>query len=327
MWQGRLPTLRILMSPNLKKNAATDSLMKCTTPHCRACGQESRPAFTTRDYNRRLSAEPFSYYKCQSCGLLFLDPVPSDLGSYYPQNYYTIPDSAAALRATLAEVRYKMEIVKRFVTSGRLLEIGPACGDFALQAREAGFEVETIEMDPRCCEFLVQHVGVRAVCSNDTRAALGQMAPCDIIAMWHVIEHLPDALETLGLAAAKLRPGGVLLVAAPNPDAFQFKVLGARWTHVDAPRHVLLLPLELLTRLARQHGLEVAGWTTDDKGARGWNRFGWEQSLGNLAQGRRGKRWLRRVGRALANVISPWDRREGLGSAYTAVFRKPSEVV
>jgi 2-polyprenyl-3-methyl-5-hydroxy-6-metoxy-1,4-benzoquinol methylase len=276
----------------------------------------------TRDYNRRLSDEEFTYDRCGACGLLYLDPVPPDLGRFYPKNYYTIPDSVAALGATLPAVQYKMEIVRRFASSGRLLEIGPACGDFALQAKEAGFEVEAIEMDPRCCEFLTQHVGVRAVCSQDTCAALRGLGQFDVIAMWHVIEHLPNALETFAFAAAKLNRGGVLLVATPNPDAFQFRVLGQRWTHVDAPRHVVLIPLEVLKKEAQRNGLESAWTTTDDEGARGWNRFGWEYSLANFAVGRRPKKWLRRLGRGLSAALQPWDRREGKGSAYTAVFRK-----
>ena len=41
------------------------------------------------------------------------------------------------------------------------------CGDFAFLAKEAGFEVQTIEIDARCCEFLTEQVGVRAVGTND----------------------------------------------------------------------------------------------------------------------------------------------------------------
>jgi 2-polyprenyl-3-methyl-5-hydroxy-6-metoxy-1,4-benzoquinol methylase len=289
---------------------------------CPNCGQASSAGFRTKDRNRRTTQERFNYYCCGQCGLWFLHPVPKDLGRYYPSDYYTIPASVEQLAAALSGVRYKLELLKPFARSGRLLEIGPACGDFALQAKQAGFEVDAIEMDPRCCDFLVKQVGVRATCTADTLAALRQMGPYDVIAMWHVVEHLTDAFETLAAAAARLKPGGVVVVAAPNPEAFQFRVLRGQWTHVDAPRHVVLIPLALVVRHAQRCRLKPVFTTTDDEGARGWNEFGWTQSLTNLASRQKAKERLRRVARWITRMAAPWDRREGWGSAYTAVFRK-----
>ena len=296
--------------------------MNPSRPACRFCRAECVLSFRTRDFNRRLSPEPFDYYLCPACGLTFLYPIPADLGWYYPPDYYIIPSSVAALAAALPMVRYKLDLLRPFAQSGRLLEIGPACGDFALQAKQAGFEVDTIEMDPRCCEFLVKQVGVRATCTADTLGALQGAGTYEVIALWHVIEHLTEALETLALISARLKPGGVALIAAPNPAAFQFRVLRGRWTHVDAPRHVLLIPLALLVEQARRCGMTAVWMTTDDEGARGWNQFGWEQSLTNFAGGQRAKRRLRRLGSWITRAAERWDRREGQGSAYTVVFRK-----
>ena len=104
-------------------------------------------------------------------------------------------------------------------------------------------------------------------------------------------------------------------------ETIGYLVLAVADQVVDAPRHVVLIPLEVLKKEAQRNGLESAWTTTDDVGARGWNRFGWEYSLANFAVGRRPKKWLRRLGRGLSAALQPWDRREGKGSAYTAVFR------
>jgi len=298
--------------------------MTSPCPHCHA---STRLAFQAKDYNRDLSPALFDYYNCARCGLWFLHPIPKDLGQFYPQDYYTIPSSVDHLIAALPSVQFKIEIIQRFARCGRLLEIGPACGDFALLAKRAGFEVDTIEMDPRCCEFLVKQVGVKATCTADTLGALREAGPYDVIAMWHVIEHLTDALETLALASARLNPGGVLVIAAPNPEAFQFRILRGWWTHVDAPRHVVLITLSLLCKYAEKHGLETVWSTTDDEGARGWNQFGWERSLGNMVSGRRSVCWMQRLGRFLTQMATRWDRQEGHGSTYTVVFRKKANIL
>jgi len=142
-----------------------------------------------------------------------------------------------------------------------------------------------------------------------------------------VIEHLTDALETLAATSIRLKPGGILVVAAPNPEAFQFRILRRWWTHVDAPRHVVLIPLSLLCKHAEQHGLEAVLVTTDDEGARGWNLFGWERSLGNIGRGRRSVRWMQGLGRFLARMATRLDRQEGSGTTYTVVFRKTAIIL
>jgi SAM-dependent methyltransferase len=203
-----------------------------------------------------------------------------------------------------------------------LVEIGPGWGAFCLLAKRAGFDVEAIEREPKCCEFLVSQVGVRAIRSDDPAAALGQASAPDVIVLWHVFEHLPDPWVVLEAAARRLATGGVLLIATPNPDSFQLAFFGRYWTHVDAPRHLHLIPMDLLRGRAARLGLEAELVTTTDAGSIGWNDFGWRFSLANLAPHRLLKRPLRLAGRIAGKLAAVMDNREGRGSAYTAVFRK-----
>lgn len=292
--------------------------------HCPFCKTDSPLSFRTRDRNRRVSEEPFDYYRCPACGLIFLSPMPEDLGKYYRQDYYPAALTMEQLEASARPEQYKVDLIRQFIPGGRLLEIGPAAGFFCLVAKRAGFEVEAIEMSPECCRVLEEKIGVRAINSSDTKGALANAGPYDVIALWHVIEHLPDPLETMAAAAARLNPGGLLVIAAPNPAAFQFRVLGRYWTHVDAPRHVFLIPSEVLVARGRALGLRPLLVTTTDEGSVGWNKFGWEQSLFNLTESARPRHWLRRVGTKLTTLLDPVERRASRGSAYTIVFQKES---
>jgi hypothetical protein len=74
----------------------------------------------------------------------------------------------------------------------------------------------------------------------------------------------------------------------------------------------------------RALGLGEELCTTRDPGSLGWNAFGWSWSFANQVTPRIMKRALRLSGRVLAKIISPIEGREGLGSAYTAVYRKPA---
>jgi len=294
-----------------------------TSVACSVCGAPAPAAFHASDRNRRLSEESFTYHQCTRCRTLQVVPVPVDLHRYYPAEYYPIPQDRAALLAAAASDRYKLEIVRRFVSGGRLVEIGPAIGGFAAVMQQAGYETSAIEMDAECCRFLrlVLQIPVRE--TNDPIAALAADGPFDVVAMWHVIEHLPNPLEVLGAAASALAPGGIIALAAPNPDAFQFRLFGSRWTHLDAPRHLRLIPFSALAEAGRDLGLEVVLMTTQDPGTLGWNVFGWRESLAGFVRGRYSRSALRLVGSIVARLMASVDQRGLDGSTYTLVLRKP----
>jgi len=215
-----------------------------------------------------------------------------------------------------------MEIVTRFVRTGRLLEIGPSLGGFAHLAKQSGFEVAAIEMDGRCSTFLNQVAGIPTVHSGDVPGSLRCLKPFDVIAMWHVVEHLVDPWSALDAIPEALNPGGILVVAAPNPDAFQFRVQGRRWPHVDAPRHLTLIPARILIERMANRSMTVELHTTTDEGGLGWNVFGWEFFFSNFFTNPRVVGAARMLGRWAARALGPIERVEGRGSAYTLVFRK-----
>ncbi len=291
------------------------------TAHTPGCPGHELVFITARDRNRRISRDRFTYLRCDACGLVRLANSPEDLGKFYPNTYYDLPS-----RQRLAEIAsrdtFKIDLVRRFSKPGRLLEIGPAFGVFAFQAQRAGYDVSAIEMDARCCAYLTNELGISATQSEAPQQAIEASEPQDVIALWHVIEHLPDPWALLRAAAAKLRPGGIIVIATPNPLAWQFGLMGASWPHVDAPRHLYLLPSRTIVDFARPFGLSCIHKSTDDADARSWNRFGWQRLLMNACP----EKWTERaafvLGWALSAVMAPMDRRPELGSAYTLVLRK-----
>lgn len=289
---------------------------------CPNCHSESPFYFHSRDYNRKVSHEVFSHYKCSKCKLVFISPVPDNLTDYYPETYYCIPDSDDQLDVASVPERYKIEIVQQFIFSGRLLEIGPSYGSFTYLAKKAGFEVDVIEMNKKCCQFLERIVGVNTINSNDPVLVLQQGDPYDVVALWHVIEHLSDPWKILDAIYDKLNPGGIVIIAAPNPDSFQFKIMQSYWPHVDSPRHLMLIPIKLIVEKFESKGMQKELVTTTDMGSIGWNRFGWEFFFTNLSSNAYFKRMLRLIGRLVCFLLSPIEKTKYRGSAYTIVFRK-----
>lgn len=285
---------------------------------CPLCGGSTAHAFSARDRNRATTDERFEYRRCDSCRTYFLADPPPDMGAYYPSDYHGAPTRAELDKAAVAE-EAKLELLPPFVSGGRLVEIGPGVGGFALAAKRTGFEVTGIEMDERCCSVLEEVVGVRAIRSDAPERALGTVGPIQAVVMWHSLEHLRRPWDVLASAAGELEPGGVLAIAVPNPDSMQFRLLGARWPHVDAPRHLFLFPFDALEAQAEKLGLELASVTTSDPFGLYWNAFGWGRAIRGVVR----REWLsQQLGAVLARALARWERNRMRGATYTAVFIK-----
>ena len=240
---------------------------------------------------------------------------------YYPGEYYAIP-TIGSLERLASREQCKINAIKRFVMRGRLLEIGPAFGTFALRARQEGFEVTCIERDARCRDYLESSVGVHAIGSSNPAAVVTQLPSFDVIALWQVIEHLDRPLALLDILAGKLTAGGILALSTPNPESFQFARMGKRWPHVDAPRHLHLLPASLLIERMQAHGFETCLLDSNDADAKSWNRFGWQRLIMNRFGGPLGNVLGIAAGRMLSVMFQPLESAAMRGSTYTLVMRK-----
>ncbi len=274
------------------------------TLSCPFCRNASRRYFRVTDLNQRRSEESFDYYRCTSCKLIFLSPIPADIDRYYGSSYsaYQKP-TLQDLSVRAEEERYKLEIVKRFAPTGRLLEIGPGYGGFAYLAKKAGFEVDAIEMDAGCSAFLSEVVGVGVINASDIIEATAVFdRHYEVITLWHAVEHLADPWPILHKLADKLQPGGILVITSPNPSAFQFSVFGRFWVHVDAPRHVELIPMENLIQHMQALGFTTLLKTTSDKASLVFSTLGWWRvSAANVSE-------------AIAQLI--WRKKPPIGDNY-----------
>jgi 2-polyprenyl-3-methyl-5-hydroxy-6-metoxy-1,4-benzoquinol methylase len=292
---------------------------------CRLCGGDTRLAYVASDRNRRISDLRFLYRRCVVCGVLFLDDVPADLSPYYPDSYYPLQPSVDALRAATRFEEYKLDFVHLTHRSGRLLEIGPGAGGFALLASEAGFSVSVVEMPGPSTDWIRDRLDVSVHVSDNPVELVPSLGSFDVVALWHSWEHLRDPWRALDLVAAALSPGGTVIIATPNPTSLQLRLLGARWTHLDAPRHLVLSPPSTLALAAAQRGLRLHRLDVSDRSARGWNRFGWEESLAHLSHNELVASSLHRCGTVVARLLRGTETQANRASTYTLVVRRDSE--
>ena len=307
--------------------------MNNNVPMCRICGATNVVAafsVSACDANRRRPECRFNYVRCIVCGGFSLHPIPDDLAAYYDQAYapYQIQLLPSVEKQYWVLEAGKLEMVQKYIKSGRLIDVGPAAGRFLVLAKKAGFTVAGIEQDAICCEHLSRDLGIDVFNSGNPAETLLDMGPCDIVTAFHVIEHLVDLRAFIKAAAQAVRPGGFVVFSAPNPKSWSFAVYGRRWMHVDAPRHVSLIPVNALDEIMAGHGCRRVGLTFRDPVGLVLNRAAW-RVLGSRLFGKifGNKNWNRVspfFARFLGLVMWPFDALPGRGSAYTVVYRRDS---
>lgn len=285
------------------------------------CGCDSGNNFLASDVNHKRSNIKFNYIKCKKCNLIRILKIPEDLSNYYPENYYIYP-SIDKLKKIGDSDPFKIKLLTRFIKHGLLLEIGPAFGVFAYQALLRGFKVHAIEMDDKCCQYLRSVVGLNVHKSHSPEKIIGELPSFNVIALWHVIEHVPDPWALLSAISRNLESGGYLMLSAPNPDSWQFKLMGVLWPHLDAPRHLYLIPSSVLISYCKTLGFNCVHVTTVDGDSRKWDSFSWQRFFMNYFDDRR----LKIVAQAFGMIISLFTYPISVvlksGSAYTIIFIK-----
>jgi 2-polyprenyl-3-methyl-5-hydroxy-6-metoxy-1,4-benzoquinol methylase len=288
---------------------------------CRLCGGPSTAAFVVGDRNRGLGRDRFEYRRCDACGVIAIAEIPGDLGRYYAADGY---GSAAEQlsRELWGREEAKLALVRELVQAGHMVEIGPGPGLFTRVAQASGFEVTALEMDGRYCRELAEKLGVRAICTDRPEDVLATLRVSSAVVMWHAIEHVARPWELLRRSVENLAPGGVVALSTPNPDSLQFWLLGRYWTHVDAPRHLQLIPLAALRRKLAELGMRLVHVTTSDPVGRVLNRSGWEAALRRHPARRSTTMNTLHAARALTCALMPIETRGLRGAAYTAVFAR-----
>jgi 2-polyprenyl-3-methyl-5-hydroxy-6-metoxy-1,4-benzoquinol methylase len=276
--------------------------------------------FVVGDRNRELGQGRFEYRRCEACEAVSMAAVPDDLDRYYQAEGYGLAEQPMIPELSRRE-QAKLDLFAHLMPGRSMLEIGPGPGLFARVAMDAGFSMYGIEMDAQYCRQL-ETFGVHAMQSSSPAQAMAALPPLDAIVMWHVIEHLPDPWGVLAQCVKSLRPDGVLALSTPNPHSLQFKLLRRRWAHLDAPRHLQLIPHHTLEQRLSSFGMAHVRTLTDDPVGIELNRLAWEIAVRRHPARKPPNGVAVHTSRLMTAALQPIESRGLNASTYTSVFKR-----
>ena len=221
---------------------------------CPACGR-------TTDHRLLFRSNGCDILQCRSCGLGRTDARGFDPAAYYTEDYFSgrHPDGYSDYRGAETVLRREfarsVDFIRRFRTSGRLLELGCAYGFFLMEAAHY-FEVSGIELAEDAANH-ARRAGLNVLHGAAHEANLQQVGPVDVIVLFDVIEHLAEPRETIALCHRYLKPGGIIVITTGDFGSPIAKLTGRRWRLMTPPQHLWFFTQESVRRLAGNIGLAV----------------------------------------------------------------------
>lgn len=231
---------------------------------CAVCGADEAET-VSYGWDRLLGLPgTFRMCRCRECGLLYLNPRPTEeeMLQYYPEEYEpysrAIDDEPWFQRLNR---RYGMSkrcrAVMAYEPGGRLLDVGCATGNFLYEmARRGTWETYGVEPNSKAAQYARQRLGLN-VFTGTLRQARFPDDYFDVVSLWNVLEHLHDPMGDLREVNRVLRHGGLLVLSLPNVESLDAWLFGQYWVGWDIPRHLHVFPRPTLKRLLAATGFAL----------------------------------------------------------------------
>ena len=231
--------------------------------NCPVCNSTGQTGFGhSKDY--LVSNKIFTLVQCSGCDFVFTNPRPfvEDLPSYYKSDDYI---SHTDSRKGIIEQIYGL--VKRFMISRkaliisritkniryRILDYGCATGDLLLYLQNKGAVCLGYEPD-ESARNRAKKKGVSVLSRDSELLSDHYLNKFDVVTLWHVLEHIPDLQNKLGLLSGLLNENGAILVAVPEYKSCDAKFYGFNWAAWDVPRHLNHFENKTLIMLFKKSG-------------------------------------------------------------------------
>lgn len=226
-------------------------------PNCHIC---------TAPSNFLLKKDGYDLYKCPTCALVFVYPLPAQehliATEYSDEAKYQAhkkTDLTVSVQVVKAKVAFTLTLLPK--PPAKLLDVGCSSGEFMYLARARGYDVHGVEVNPRNARIARGH-GL-AVTEGELKHASFPPHSFDVINLGDVIEHVTDPRDLLERCFNLFAPAGVLLVTTPNLDCFWsratfrlFTWFGIEWSSVTPPFHLFQFSVNNLDLILKQVGFK-----------------------------------------------------------------------
>ncbi len=234
------------------------SPLKC--PVCQ--GQQLSKKLDVKDLF--FTKEDFSIWECSDCSVLFTWPQPAsdEIGRYYETPAYLSHNTEqnglfGKLYGFLRNIniRKKYKIVEKYISRGRLLDIGCGSGELLNYFAGRGWDTMGIEPNQTARAFAQKKYGLKIEGEREIKNL--PALSFDVVSMWHVLEHVADVNERMEQVQRLLIKDGIAVIALPNPRSWDAENYQNYWAAYDVPRHLFHFSQKAFASLVQKHHFQI----------------------------------------------------------------------
>jgi SAM-dependent methyltransferase len=172
-------------------------------------------------------------YRCEACDLVYSDPQPVDRvhAKYVSEYDLAVHFGQRAARKSVLFERRLARLGDPSPNRNRLCDVGSGDGQFLSLARDAGWSVMGIELNPPAAQACRD----RALPVIEGNLEILQDLPWgtfDVVTAWDSLEHTPSPLRFAQRLELLAKPGGRIFLSTLNQRSLVARVFGLRWSMV-----------------------------------------------------------------------------------------------
>jgi len=256
---------------------------------CRICDtQDFHPTYTGCEmmFGTR---ELFEYFQCNQCQCLQISDIPLNLGSYYPNDYYSLvqkKEKENPIKNFILKQRFRNAIFDKGYKINKILSYFIAMPEFIIDYKHNIVNLlkssSITNYDARFLDIGCGHssawlnalsvmgfknlFGIDPYIGKDKKHGKVKIlkkdlidleGEFDLITMHHSLEHISDQKLTISLASKLLSKNGTLIIRIPTVSSYVWEKYKEKWVEMDAPRHLYLHSKTSIELLIKQADLEI----------------------------------------------------------------------
>lgn len=226
---------------------------------CPACGSD--------EWDFAFTKYGFGHNKCSKCRTLFCSPRPTEklLVEYYANfeapKYWSELLLKTDVSRKLLQHRPRVEkivaLLEKHFAQGEVaaVDLGAGTGAFALALKDSGFFKKVIAVDfSKECVQACSERGLEAyhgTVDDITESSIG------LLTMNDLIEHLSEPNAFLKKCCSVMAPKGMMAIATPNGEGFDFQVMKEKTVNITPPEHLNYFNPGSIKELMKNSGFDV----------------------------------------------------------------------
>lgn len=208
----------------------------------------------------------FDFVKCRHCGLLHVNPqlTMETQDAIYKESktaeHWVKVQSKAKEQTWNAEKKYLpalKELNNIKSQGGKLLDVGCSIGQFLTLARDAGWDVQGVELNSDAASIARKDYNLK-VHDKKLEECGFEEGEFDVISLWGVFEHLTDPNAMLKTIYPLLKKDGLVLLFVPNGHSLIIRITGEHNSTVSGRAHLWYFTPETMDKILIKNGFEKA---------------------------------------------------------------------